>query len=263
MSGEFVHRLGTVVCGVGGLWWLARSLGTARRERRLRARLAAVLALAAAGPPRRSRVPRDALRRWLPVGGAVCAGWVLVGGVLGLVAGPAAGVGAWLWLRRARRTGADAEKAYDAAAVSRQLPLAADLLAACITAGASPVVAARAVGEALGGPVGESLARGSAEVRLGSEPAEAWRGLAALPGAGALARLLERADESGVPAASPVARLAAEARADRGRSATERARRAAVMITAPVGLCFLPAFITVGVLPVVIGLADGLLGGGG
>jgi pilus assembly protein TadC len=34
------------------------------------------------------------------------------------------------------------------------------------------------------------------------------------------------------------------------------------MITAPVGLCFLPAFITVGVLPVVMGLADGLLGGG-
>lgn len=35
------------------------------------------------------------------------------------------------------------------------------------------------------------------------------------------------------------------------------------MVTAPVGLCFLPAFIAVGVLPVVIGLADGLLGGGG
>ncbi|WP_060891036.1 type II secretion system F family protein, partial [Streptomyces europaeiscabiei] len=146
---------------------------------------------------------------------------------------------------------------------ARRLPLAADLLAACITAGASPVVAAQAVGEALGGPVGERLAKGAAEARLGGEPAEAWRGLAALPGAGALARLLERADESGVPAASPVARLAAEARAEWGRSATERARRAAVMVTAPVGLCFLPAFIAVGVLPVVIGLADGLLGGGG
>ncbi|MDX3522504.1 type II secretion system F family protein [Streptomyces scabiei] len=261
MSGEVVHRLGMVVCGVGGLWWLARSLDTARRERRLRARLAAVLTLAT-GPPRRNLVPRDAVGRWLPVAAAVCAGWVLVGGVLGLVAGPAAGVGAWLWLRRARRTRGDAETKYDAVEVSRQLPLAADLLAACITAGASPVEAARAVGEALGGPVGESLARGSAEARLGGEPAEAWRGLASLPGAGALARLLERADESGVPAASPVARLAAEARADRGRSATERARRAAVMITAPVGLCFLPAFITVGVLPVVMGLADGLLGGG-
>ncbi|MPY47019.1 hypothetical protein FNH04_46145, partial [Streptomyces phyllanthi] len=155
------------------------------------------------------------------------------------------------------------DREYDPAHVARQLPLAADLVAACITAGAGPVVAARAVGEALGGPVGERLARGAAEARLGGEPAEAWRALGSLPGAGPLARLLERADESGVPAAAPVARLAAEARATRGRAATERARRAAVMVTAPVGLCFLPAFIAVGVLPVVIGLADGLLGGGG
>jgi pilus assembly protein TadC len=39
------------------------------------------------------------------------------------------------------------------------------------------------------------------------------------------------------------------------------ARRAAVLITAPVGLCFLPAFVAIGVLPVVIGVAGGLLGG--
>ena len=34
-----------------------------------------------------------------------------------------------------------------------------------------------------------------------------------------------------------------------------------VLITAPVGLCFLPAFLAVGVAPVVIGLATGLLHG--
>ncbi|MCZ9350030.1 hypothetical protein NGM36_09545, partial [Streptomyces mutabilis] len=93
--------------------------------------------------------------------------------------------------------------------------------------------------------------------------AGAWRGLAALPGAAPLARLLERADVSGLPAAGPVARLAAQARADWARTTTARARRAAVMVSAPVGLCFLPAFIAVGVLPVVIGLAGGVLGDGG
>jgi pilus assembly protein TadC len=87
--------------------------------------------------------------------------------------------------------------------------------------------------------------------------------LAGLPGAGQLARLLERADVTGLPAAGPVARLAADARAGWARAATERARRAAVTVTAPVGLCFLPAFVAVGVLPVVIGLAGGVLGGGG
>ncbi|MGW0821885.1 type II secretion system F family protein [Streptomyces sp. NPDC002845] len=259
MSTEVVHRLGAVVCVAVGLWWLARSFGTARRERRLRRRLDAVLVVEAAPAERRLAV-QGAVRRWLPLAGAVCAGWVLVGGLAGLLLGLAAGFGAWRW--RLRRRGGPVEE-YDPAEAARQLPLAADLLAACVTAGASPVAAAQAVGEALGGPVGERLARGAAQARLGGEPAEAWRALAALPGAAPLARLLERADESGVPAAAPVARLASEARAEWGRTATERARRAAVMVTVPVGLCFLPAFIAVGVLPVVIGLAGGLLGGGG
>jgi pilus assembly protein TadC len=105
------------------------------------------------------------------------------------------------------------------------------------------------------------MARGAAQVQLGGEPAVAWRELSAIPGASALVRLLERAGESGAPAAAPVAQFAAECRAERGRRATAVARRAAVVITAPVGLCFLPAFLVIGVLPVVIGLAGGVLGG--
>jgi pilus assembly protein TadC len=189
----------------------------------------------------------------------VCAGWVLIGGAGGVLVGLAAGFGVRRW--RQRRDVEPIEE-YDATRAARQLPLAADLVAACIAAGASPVAAAQAVGEALGGPVGERLARGAAEVRLGGEPVDAWRRLAAIPGARALARLLERAGESGVPAAAPVGRLAADARAEWGRAATARARRAAVMVTAPVGLCFLPAFLAIGVLPVVIGLAGGLLRAG-
>jgi hypothetical protein len=260
------------VCTALGLWWSTRAFLAVRRGRRLRGRLGAVL-LRESVPSRRRLAARYAGRGWLPVAGAVCAGWVLVGGLMGLPLGLLAGAGVWRWQQRGREwvggdrgsveAGRGGGREYDPGRVACQLPLAADLLAACITAGAGPVVAARAVGEALGGPVGELLARGAAEARLGGEPAEAWRALGSLPDAGPLARLLERADESGVPAAVPVARLAAEARAAWARAATERARRAAVMVTAPVGLCFLPAFIAVGVLPVVVGLADGLLGGGG
>jgi hypothetical protein len=258
MSAEVVHRLGVAVCGVLAFGWLARSLWAARRERRVRRRLAELLALETASSGRSFDLAGVG-QRWLPVVGAVCAGWVLVGGFAGGLVGLAVGFGVWRW--RQRRGPGPAEE-YDRARAARQLPLAADLLAACIAAGAGPVVAAQAVGEALGGPVGERLARGAAEVRLGSEPVAAWRKLASIPGAGPLARLLERAGESGVPAAVPVGRLAAEARAEWGRTATARARRAAVMVTAPVGLCFLPAFLAIGVLPVVIGLAGGLLGGG-
>ncbi|MEU2714583.1 type II secretion system F family protein [Streptomyces sp. NPDC007205] len=258
MSGEFVHRLGTAGVAALALGWAVRRLDLVRRRRRARRRVAELLGreVTVAGWRFTSA---DALRRWLPPAGAACGAWVLVGGVTGAALGLGAGVVLWRW--RSRQVAAGRAEPVDTAAAARQLPLAADLLAACIAAGAGPVPAAQAVGEALAGPVGEALARGAAEVRLGGEPADAWRRLAELPGAGALARLLQRADESGLPAAGPAARLASDARAQWARTATARARRAAVLISAPVGLCFLPAFIAVGVLPVVIGLAGGVMGG--
>ncbi|MEU7381281.1 type II secretion system F family protein [Streptomyces sp. NPDC042207] len=263
-AGGVVHRLGTVAGAAALLWLTVRWLEAMGRERRARRRTAALLGTErTAEEARRSRARLRAtsdLRQCLPAVGVAGAGWVLVGGLTGLVLGLAGAAGMWQWRRR---TASRPEAESGAVEAARQLPLAADLLAACVAAGAGPVIAAQAVGEALGGPVGDALARGAAQVRLGGQPADAWRGLASIPGAAALARLLERADESGLPAAGPAARLAADVRADRARTATARARRAAVLVTAPVGLCFLPAFVAVGVLPVLIGLAGGLLGGGG
>ncbi|AZQ36432.1 hypothetical protein EJ357_25765 [Streptomyces cyaneochromogenes] len=261
MSAELFHRLGVAVGIALVVGWLLGWPVAVRHDRRLRRRLAALMTDTGTASKRRRFDALQGLRQGLPMAAVMGAGWVLVGGVAGFVAGLVVAAGLWLWRRRQGAVGAEEE--IDAAEVARQLPLAADLLAACVAAGAGPVVAAQAVGEALGGPVGDGLARGAAEVRLGGEPGAAWQRLASMPGAGALARLLERADVSGLPAAGPVARLAAEARADGARTATERARRAAVMVSAPVGLCFLPAFIAVGVAPVVIGLAGGVLGGGG
>ncbi|MGW2641765.1 type II secretion system F family protein [Streptomyces sp. NPDC001348] len=261
MSAAFVHRLGTAVALALVVGWLVRRIGLARRRRWARRRLAGLLPSGATAPGPSAEV-LGVVRRCLPAVAVVAAGCGLVGGAAGAVVGLGLAVALWRWRRR---QGDGAGRAADSAAAvaARQLPLAAELLAACIAAGADPVTAARAVGEALGGPVGEALAQGAAEVRLGGEPADGWRRLAAMPGAGALARLLARAGESGLPAATPVARLAADARADRGRAATARARRAAVLVSAPVGLCFLPAFIAIGVLPVVIGLAGAVVRGGG
>ncbi|MEV0527120.1 type II secretion system F family protein [Streptomyces sp. NPDC050439] len=260
MSLVVVHRLGVAVWGVAAVLWLMSAALAARRERVARGRTGVVLGVVERLPEERRRHWfrwRGAVRGWLAVVGAVSAGWVLVGGVAGFLAGAGAGYGVWRWWRGRGTRIAE----LDAAEAARQLPLAADLLAACVAAGAGPVVAAQAIGEALKGPVGERLAQGAAEVRLGGEPVDAWRRLGAIPGATALARLLERAGDSGAPAAERVARLAADCRADRSRAATAAARRAGVLMTAPVGLCFLPAFIAVGVLPVLIGLAGGLLSG--
>jgi Flp pilus assembly protein TadB len=261
MSADTAHALGTVAGAFALLglptWWIQ----AVRRRRRTRRRMARLLPGAVPdGRPGPRRTAPAVLRTWVPVAAVPCAGWALVGGAAGIVAGLAGAAGLRWWQQR---MGSRPETEPDAAEAARRLPLAADLLAACIAAGAGPVTAARAVGEAVGGPVGEALTHGAAQVRLGGAPDDAWSRLAALPGAAALARLLERADASGLPAAGPAARIAADVRAERSRAATARARRAAVLVTAPVGLCFLPAFVAVGVLPVVIGLAGGVLRGGG
>ncbi|MGW6457246.1 type II secretion system F family protein [Streptomyces sp. NPDC055078] len=275
MTGDLVHRLGTPVLVAATVIWLASGALGRRRERRVRRR--AEILLARERSRRRWRPePRVWIRRWAAPFGAVVTGYVLVGGVLGCAVGLAAAYGVW---RRQRRGGPGRTDAGTSTALAvdgdtgtgteadadgdgeRQLPLAADLLAACISAGAGPREAAEAVGESLGGPVGERLTRAAAELRLGGEPDRAWGWFAAIPGAAELARCLKRADSTGAPAAEPVARLAERLRADRARSAVARGRRAQVLITAPVGLCFLPAFLAVGVAPVVIGLAGGLLNG--
>ncbi|MBH1934875.1 type II secretion system F family protein [Streptomyces sp. AV19] len=199
-----------------------------------------------------------AAREGLPAAAAAVLGIVLVGGPVGWAVGALAASGVWWWRRRAGRAAAG-EPEVPAEEVARQLPLAADLMAACLAAGAGPREAAEAVGGSLGGPVGDRLARAAAEVRLGAEPAVAWERLAALPGARGLALCLERAQATGVPAVDPMARLAVTLRAVQSRSAGIRARRAGVVATAPLGLCFLPAFLAVGVVPMVIGLASGLL----
>ncbi|MGW6419652.1 type II secretion system F family protein [Streptomyces sp. NPDC055055] len=240
--------LAVILCGRGAVEAL-------RRLRAHRTRRRAVVLLDLSEPHgRRSRaaMPPWVAVRVVPLVG-VGVGWALFGGITGLCAGVLVALGArQALLRRGTPSGADEETA-------RHLPLAADLLAACAASGAGPGEAAEAVGRSLGGPLGDRLARTAAELRLGGEPAEVWGRFAALPGAEGLARCMERAGSSGAPAAEAVARHANALRAARARSAAAAARRAQVLISAPVGLCFLPAFLAVGVAPVVIGLATGLL----
>ncbi|WP_370667326.1 type II secretion system F family protein, partial [Streptomyces sp. IBSBF 2507] len=232
MNGDLVHRLGAVVGTVLAVGWLARGLGAARRERAVRRRLTGLLAPEPVRPAARRAEVLSTVRPWLPLAGTFGAGWAVVGGAAGVLVGLVGAAALWRWSARRAAAGTSAAEAA-AAAAARQLPLAADLLAACVAAGASPVAAARAVGDALGGPVGDALGRGAAEVRLGGEPDGAWRGLAAVAEAAPLARLLERAEVSGLAAAGPAARLAAQARADWARTTAARARRAAVMVTVP------------------------------
>jgi Flp pilus assembly protein TadB len=259
-AGGVVHSLGTaVVAAVAAGGAVAAGLGSGRRGRARQ--LAALLGgppVRRAGPGRLRRTTRRAVR---PGGAALAAGLaagVAVGGapgvLVGLVAGPAAG---W-WLRGRRRAGGGRTAA--AGPGPGQLPLCADLMAACLAAGASPGEAAGAVGGCLGGPLGAALIRARAELRLGGDPVECWQRFGAGSAARELGRCLARASTTGAAPVAEMSRLAAELRAAHGRTAQAAARRAAVLATAPLGLCFLPAFLLVGVVPVVIGLAGTVLG---
>lgn len=257
MSREVVHSLGmalvigsgavSAVTAAGVLWTTGRGRAARRRRESL---------LGVAHPrPRPATGPRDAartaLRGWAaPLAAGIVAA-VLVGGLPGCLVGVAAG---YAVRRRRRAVARGTTPGADLAA--RQLPAVAELLAACLAAGAAPGAAAEAVGRTVSGPLGEALRRVAAEIRLGGDPVRCWGRLAALPGAYDLARWMARAATTGVPPVAAVSRLAGEYRAAGARSAGARARRAAVLATAPLGLCFLPAFLAVGVVPVVIGLAE-------
>ncbi|MFI9028984.1 type II secretion system F family protein [Streptomyces sp. NPDC053560] len=187
---------------------------------------------------------------------AAVTGFVLVGGAVGAALGV---VAAYTTRRRRRQMRARSAARAVETSVREQLASAADLLAGCLAAGASPGEAAAAVGGSLGGPVGEHLRHTAAELRLGGEGNASWGRFAELPGARELGRCLARADMSGAPAVESVARIAADLRSEWGRTATEAARKAGVLVTLPLAVCFLPAFLTLGVAPVLVGLAQGLL----
>lgn len=264
---DVVHSLGTAVASVCAAVVAAAHAATdAGRRRRAARRLRQALG---AGPERRTpaRPPEWARRLaggWAPVIGVALVPVVLLGGMLGVLAGVGAGVGLRRWLAaRQAATGGFAAEGGPGRPDPSQLPLCADLLAACLAAGAGPGEAAEAVGRCLDGPLGGALIRVAAELRLGAEPAECWERFGRQPGAHPMGRCLSRASSTGSAPVAEMSRLAADYRAGYGRSAVARARKAAVLATAPLGVCFLPAFLLLGVAPVVMGLAGTVLGTGG
>lgn len=137
-----------------------------------------------------------------------------------------------------------------------------DLLAACMRSGLPVSTAAAAVAEHAPEPLAGVLRHASNLLALGAEAGVAWQQAAAHPETEALSRMARRSARSGVALADAMTELAAEQRVaveDRGAAAAERA---GVLISGPLGLCFLPAFLCLGIVPVVIGLATRVLGDG-
>lgn len=223
---------------------------------------AAVALVVAGGPTGRARLV--ALDRGRPPGGASAVPpaariavvatavsglvWAVAGGPGGAVVGVLAGAAVVVVGRRL--TGGS-----DARTGAGDLAAAWDLLAVCLRAGMAVPVSVEAAAARLPGDAGETLRRTAGLLALGAGADEAWAGPAALPEMATFGRAAARSAATGAALGRTAESEAIRLRAELADLAEARAQRAAVRITAPLGLCFLPAFLVLGIAPVVIGLA--------
>lgn len=176
---------------------------------------------------------------------------VTIGGVVGWGLGMAVAVGTPFALGRleSRR---DRERRE---AMQRQGADAADLLAACLASGAPVSPSAAAVARALGDPIAQPLDTLVASLSLGADQVDAWRVVGAQPGMEALSRAVARSLESGAPLSQTLPGIAQDLRRATRGQVEAAARAAGVRAVAPLAACFLPAFLLVGVVPIVASLA--------
>jgi Flp pilus assembly protein TadB len=199
-----------------------------------------------AGRPTRTRVASAAL------GAAVA---LVVGGIVGV----GLGIAAFAVADRTVRTLEPAQQRRRREARQSELPLTLDLLSVCLQAGMPLVAALETVADALPGPFSDDLHVVAGLQRLGAAPTAAWAGLAADEDLAPVARAVGRSAESGSRLAAAFDRLAAERRSALAASGLARARTAGVVAMAPLGLCFLPAFVCLGIVPIVLSLATEVL----
>ena len=76
-----------------------------------------------------------------------------------------------------------------------------------------------------------------------------------------LARAFIRSDATGAPIAETVTAVADDQRRAARWAAEAAARRAGVLAVGPLALCFLPAFVLTGVVPVIVAVASDVLNG--
>ena len=157
---------------------------------------------------------------------------------------------AWVWRVLRLRV--------DPAPARVDLAVVLDVLEAAIAAGASVPAAIEALGAALPADQGRPLRRAAAALQLGAGWAQAWSGDG--HDLEVVARALQPAWTDGVAPGPLLRQAAATIRARRGAAAREAAARLGVRLVLPLGLCLLPAFILLGLVPVLLSTGGDLFG---
>lgn len=237
-----------ILVGLALLVWPVRSATAARMSRILRR---------SDDHPAEKPAARAIYPRWLraaaAAGGIAVA--VMLSSLFGIALGLAVAVGSDRLLRRLEPPAVRHERL----ARERELPATLDLLAVTLRAGMPVDAAIELAADACAGPLTADLRHIAASTRLGAGAAAAWAPFADDTVWGPVARAVRRSATSGSALAARFEQVAQERRTARAQRAEAAAKRASVVAMVPLGLCFLPAFICIGVIPVVVGLLSGAL----
>ncbi len=179
---------------------------------------------------------------------------IVLGSVVGLVLGIAGAVVIPRLLTRLESK----ETRQERLAITRQQPDAADLLAATLASGAPPARAVTAVASAMDEPMRGMLRTVASALDLGAPSSEAWE--LADPGhlLTSISAAFVRSESSGAPLSDVLAGAAQDLRRQHRIHVEVAARAAGVHAVAPLGACFLPAFMLIGAVPIIASLAQGL-----
>lgn len=127
------------------------------------------------------------------------------------------------------------------------------LLAGTLEVGAPLRIAVGRVIEFGDDPCTEDLRGLASQISAGVPDEQAWRALAGTSGWGEVARDVARAVSSGEGVASLLRAHAEEMRTVAAEQAEKKARKAGVSAIVPLICCHLPAFLLIGVVPIVAG----------
>lgn len=203
------------------------------------------------------------LLMWLPIAGGFL-GWALGADPVGTATDGGIGtvaVGAGLVLLVAGRVWSDrlVTVAQGTDPPGADVPVVLELVAAAMRSGAGVPRALEATGVAVGGPDGAVLARAAHALVLGAAWEQAWAD--APRGLGPMVRALRGAWLDGAAPGEALRAAGDEVRHERRSAARTAAARLGVRLVLPLGACYLPAFVLVGLVPVLLALGIDLLTG--
>ncbi|MHA6525925.1 type II secretion system F family protein [Tessaracoccus sp. G1721] len=145
-------------------------------------------------------------------------------------------------------------------ALADELPDALDFLAVCLEAGLPTAHAVAEVAKVSPPGTRELLGEVAAQLELGRTGPAAWESLRGHPVWGATATDIGRAERTGTALAGVLRDHAEDARQEARDRAARRARTVGVRSVLPLMACFLPAFMAIGVVPIIASLMTDFFG---